>query len=417
MSVPPTVERPLHILHVTHNYPRWPGDVSGSFLLSLAREQRALGHQVSVLAPHAAGASGREELPPGVHVVRYRYGSDSQETLTYTGTMHERVLASWRARWRLLRLLFALRRAVRTALRERCIDIVHAHWWFPNALALWPWPGRPPLVVTSHGTDLFLLGGTPLLAPLARTALRRAAMVTTVSTALAARVRALGVPAERVDVIPMPLDAGAYGDPHAPHPDARPFDAEREAHHVLFVGRLTAQKGAADLVEAMAQVVRERSQVHLTVIGDGPERSALAERVERLGLEKHVRFLGVRTGAEVATFYRRASVLVVPSTTGARGEQEGFGLVAVEGMAGGVPVVATRSGGLTDIVRDGETGWLVTAGASEELARTLLDVLAHPDEARRRAGEARRDVVARFAPESLARRYIGVYHRALANGR
>jgi hypothetical protein len=149
----------MRILHVTHNFPRWAGDFSGVFLQSLAREQVALGHEVHVLAPHAAGAAPHS-IESDVAVTRFRYGTDVQETIAYTGTLHEALRGSWAARWRFLHFLAAEWRATRALVRELAPDAVHVHWWFPSGLAAL-WPLRPygarRVIVTAHGTDVFLL--------------------------------------------------------------------------------------------------------------------------------------------------------------------------------------------------------------------------------------------------------------------
>src|SRR5687767_2619031 len=107
----------MRVLHVTHNFPRWAGDFSGNFLLSLAREQVALGDDVTVVAPHAVGAA-EGEWTSGVRVERFRYAADAEETLAYTGVMHEQVRRSWRARWKLLSFLRAMRRTTSTLVKR-----------------------------------------------------------------------------------------------------------------------------------------------------------------------------------------------------------------------------------------------------------------------------------------------------------
>ncbi len=391
----------MRIVHLTHNFPRWPGDPSGNFLLTLAQAQVALGHEVTIVAPHAAGAL-EHETRDGIRVVRFRYGSDADETLAYTGVMHEQVRRSWRARWRLLVFLRAMRRVAVAAARERGADVLHAHWWFPAGLAAWP--GRLPaaLVVTSHGTDLFMLRSIRALRPLGRAVLRRARAVTTVSRALALEVAALGVPVAGVRVLPMPMDLALLGASPAP-------DASRDADHVLFVGRLSAQKGADDLLRALALLVAQRPLVRLTIVGAGAEDAALRELADALDITGRVTFLGALAPAQVAAEYRRASVLAVPSSTGRRGEEEGFGLVAAEAMAAGLPVVVTSTGGLTDIVTEGQTGLLVPAREPRAMAAALARVLGDASFARALATRARAEVLARFTPQIVADAYCALY--------
>ena len=397
----------MRVLHVTHNFPRSAGDFSGNFLLSLAREQVALGDDVTVLAPHAPGAAERETVS-GVRVERFRYADDADETLAYTGVMHEQVRRSWRARWTLLRFISAMRRATAKLVAETGPEIVHVHWWFPGGVVLSPTSrvGKRPVMVTSHGTDLFMLRKLPALRMFARRVFARASIVTTVSRALADELPALHVDASRVHVVPMPLDVDTFGG------DAAAFD-DRERDHVLFVGRLSAQKGAADLLRAIALLAESRPAVRVTIIGDGTERTNLEDSARTLGIAERVTFRGSLDTREVARAYRAASVLAVPSTEGAGGEREGFGLVAVEAMLSGLPVVATATGGLVDIVSDGATGLLVAPGNPGALAGALARVLSHPAAARAMAERARADVLQRFAPNAIAERYRELYRQVL----
>ncbi len=319
--------------------------------------------------------------------------------------MHEQVLHSWRARARLLSFIAASRRAVRHAVRRFGPDVVHAHWWFPGGLVLWPpMRGTPPAVLTSHGTDLFLLDRFSAARPLARRIVRAAAQVTVISTPLVPRVRALGVPDERITVVPMPLDRAAFAS--APVAAGTPG-------RLLFVGRLIERKGAEYALRAVAELVRQGRAVTLTIIGDGPERPALERLAGELGVADRTRFEGALPPDEVARRYRECGILVMPAVTDWKGEQEGFGMVLVEGMSAGVPIVATRSGGIPDVIRDGDTGLLVPERDASALAAAVGRLLDDaPLRARLGAGAAR-DVRERFDPASIARTFEQVYRRAL----
>jgi glycosyltransferase involved in cell wall biosynthesis len=285
--------------------------------------------------------------------------------------------------------------------------VVHLHWWFPAGIVLAPTRvvGRTPVVITSHGTDLFMLRKLPGLRRLARVVYGRASLVTTVSNALAEELPSVGVNPSKVHVAPMPLDSQAFGG------EPPPYEA-RDRDHILFVGRLSVQKGAADLLAALAELAPMRPALRLTIIGDGPERELLEERARKLRIAERVTFRGRLDTGDVARAYRAASVLAVPSTVGVAGEREGFGLVAVEAMLAGLPVVATSTGGLVDIVRNGDTGILVEPAKHEALAKALARVLSHPVAARAMADRARSDAQHRFAPSAIARQYRELYVQA-----
>jgi len=379
--------------------------MAGAFLLALARGQQALGHDVRVLAPHGAGLKDRERVG-GVDVVRYRYGTDAQETLAYAGTMHEQALGSWAARWRLVQFI----RAGRRALQEECAafqpDLLHVHWWVPGGFSFWPGNAAGcPVVLTSHGTDLFLLDRFPIARTLAGPIFRSAAQVTVISNPLVDRVRKLGVPADRITVLPMPVSAERF---------APPLHNVRDTGRLLFVGRLIERKGAEYAVRAVAALRKQGRAVRLTIIGDGPERTKLTALIEELGLREAVDLAGSLPHDDIAEHYRTASMLLMPAVTDWKGEQEGFGMVLVEAMASDLPVVATRCGGIPDVVTDGTTGLLVPERDAAALAAAAARLLDEPAFAVRLAEAAHLDLDRRFSPAGLAAGFDAVYRRAVA---
>lgn len=378
--------------------------MAGAFLIALARGQQALGHEVRVLAPHAPGLADRESVG-GVPVARFRYGPEAEETLAYAGTMHEQALRSWRARWRLLHFVRASRRALAAETEAFRPNVVHVNWWVPSGLAYWPAnsPGVP-VVLTSHGTDLFLLDRFPAARHVAGPIFRAAREVTVISSPLVDRVRRLGVPAERIHVLPMPLSADRFA------PGAT---AGRESHRLLFVGRLIERKGAEFAIRAVAELRGRGRGVSLTVVGDGPERPRLEALARELGAQDAVEFAGALPHDAVSAHYRSASVLLMPAVTDWKGEQEGFGMVLVEAMASGLPVVATRSGGIPDVVADGTTGLLVPERDASALARAAATLLDDPAQAGALAAAARRELDDRFSPDTIARGFDTVYRRAV----
>jgi glycosyltransferase involved in cell wall biosynthesis len=397
-------ERRLKILLVTHNFPRHVHDMAGAFLLALARGQQALGHEVRVLAPHAPGLL-LEERVDGVDVVRYRYGPEAEETLAYAGTMHEQALRSWRARWRLLRFIAASRAGLRRELRAWNPDVLHVHWWVPGGFAVWPGGARRvPVVLTSHGTDVFLLDRFPIARPLARAIFRSARQVTVISSPLAPRVEALGVPRDRITILPMPLTAERF---------VKGYAGGRDPSRLLFVGRLVERKGAEYALRALAELRKAGREVRLTICGEGPERNRLEELARNLGVAHASEFTGGLPHDAVAELYRTSAVLVMPAVTDWKGEQEGFGMVLVEAMASGLPIVSTLSGGIADVIRDGRTGLLVSERDPSALADAVGRLLDDPRMAESVSMAASADLDARFAPASIARAFEAVYLRAI----
>jgi glycosyltransferase involved in cell wall biosynthesis len=379
----------VKVLFVTHSYPRVPGDAAGSFLWHLAVALRGEGVEVRVIAPSGDDVAPHDVFD-GIPVDRFRYAPRRYENLAYTGNMATEVQRSWSAKFALVGFLGSEFAAATRIRREFAPDIVHAHWWFPGGL-VGSWVatmGHLPMVTTMHGTDVRLARSKSFAQPLFRHVMRHSAAVTTVSRWLADEVEAM-MPGLRPHVAPMPVSTAMFSP-----------GGDRHGDRLLFVGRLNAQKGIGDLVHALARLQRP---AHLDVVGDGPDRAALAGLADSLGVASRIRWLGALPQTQLPALYRAATALVVPSIG------EGLGLVAVEAQLCQTPVVAYASGGTTDTVRDGETGVLVPAGDVPALATALDALLADPARQVALGQGGRMNALAMFAPESAARRYAALY--------
>jgi glycosyltransferase involved in cell wall biosynthesis len=386
----------VRVVFLAHAFPRHEHDVVGGFLLRLATALRGEGVEVTAVAPATPGVAAAGRLA-GVAVRRYRYAPRRAERLAYAGEMHRRA-ASPGGALALASLLGAGAVAARSACRGA--DLVHAHWWFPGGVqALLARTGLP-LVTTLHGTDVRLARSRPAARAACARVLRRSAVVTAVSGWLAGQAAAIapGLPGPRV--APMPVDETAF------HPAA----GDRHRDELLFVGRLDRQKGADVALRALAELHGEAAGLPLRVVGGGPGLADLRRLAGELGLTGRVRWEGQLPQAELADRYRRAIALLVP------GQDEGLGLAAVEAQLSATPVVVSASGGLLDVVTDGETGLTFPPGEPAALARAVETLLADPATAARLA-EAGRHSAARFTTRTAARTYAAIYTDALRSRR
>jgi len=378
----------VRVVFLTHNFPRWPGDLSGFFLATLAQALVRRGVDVRVLAPSDGGKGGEGEIG-GVPVRRVRYAAARRETLAYRGTMQAAIRrpGGWLA-------LAGLWRALRRAAREemaRGADLVHAHWWVPAGLAI---PPAAPAVLTLHGTDAALLRRSAVARRLGTPVIRRARVVTVVSRELATWVQdatATHVPKDHVQ--PMPVDASGY-----------PWTTGGGG--IVTISRLTRQKRVHLALEALACLVELGRETPLTIVGDGPERAALEALARRLAVARLVTFAGAVPPDRVPEFLARADLMLFPA------QGEGFGLAAAEALMAGVPVVACwDGGGVLDVVPERGAGRL-TLPAAEALADAALDVLNDPERLAkgRIEGESCRR---RLSPDHVAEVCEGWYREAL----
>lgn len=356
----------LRLLIISSSYPRWAGDHEPSFVHELAR--RLVDHfEVKVISPHALGALDEESLD-GVDIQRFRYAPEKLETLVNDGGIINNLR---RSRWKwLLVPLFLACQAWTTwrVIRQWRPDAIHAHWLIPQGLilALLSQVVRdmPPYLVTSHGADLHALRFWPMPA-FKRFVVRRAAAVTVVSSSMLDVMQAQGIPTEGVQVEPMGVDLENRFTPDENVP--------RSDTEILFVGRLVEKKGLRFLIDAMPAILESHPNAYLTVAGFGPEEPALRQQVKALGIENVVQFLGAVAQQNLPDLYRRAALFVAPFVEAAGGDQEGLGLVTVEAIGCGCPVVVSDLPAVAEVVDDPTLR--IEPGSSCQLADAVTRVL------------------------------------------
>jgi glycosyltransferase involved in cell wall biosynthesis len=384
----------MNVLFLTHSFPRSEGDAAGAFILRLAVALRGENVNVRVVAPAGPGLPAAEEIE-GISVERFRYAPRRYEKLAYTGNMANDVASSWTAKLALVGFLGSdFVHSIRTR-RSFEPELVHAHWWFPNGV-VGTWVSglaHIPLVTTLHGTDVRMVRKVGVAKPLFRHVLKHSAAVTTVSRWLRDETETL-VPGVHPTVAPMPVATSLFGP-----------GSSRDGQRLLFVGRLIDQKGVDHLLRALASM--KSTAASLDIVGDGPNREALQQLAQQLGVASRIRWHGHLPPSELPPFYQRAAAIVIPSI------DEGLGLVAVEGLLCETPVVAFDSGGLRDVIQHEKTGLLVKPGDRAALARALDDLLARDGRGAEMGRAGRLYALSAFAPESAARRYAEIYRQVL----
>ncbi len=375
----------MRVLLIANTLP--PRDVSGvgEQVLQLAAGLRELGDEVEVLGRGPGGAAGPKVLFP-LSVVpavwrsvrRFRpHVVQVHESDGALAAVAVKAIGAWLEPQPLVTALLQVSyveelRAVRPLVADGRIL------------------GRP-----GSAEILFRWVKAPLQILLGLVTVRAADLVLAPSAATAEEIRR-DYRADRVGVIPN-ATGGLEVEPAGA--------AEGEGGTLLFVGRLRIRKGVEVLLEALRELRRRMPDAVLRIAGDGEHRDRLEWKTAELGLESAVSFLGSCGAARVRALLRGAAALVVPSI------YEGMPLVVLEAMEAGVPVVASRVSGIPEVVVDGETGWLVPPEDPAALRDALAEVLAHPEEARRRGAAGRRRAAELYRPAVVAKRW-----RAMVGG-
>lgn len=374
------------LLVTASTFPRWENDTEPRFVLDLA-EAMTKYFDVTVLAPAAIGAKDCE-IMNDVKVIRYHYFPIHKwETLCYPGAIVPRIKEKKSRIILVPFLLFSLYMNLFKLLHE--FDYVHAHWLIPQGIIQSFF--KKPYIVTGHGSDVraFNVG---LLKRLKIRCLKKAGYVTVVSEHLKKEVKIL-CDIEKVSVLSMGCKTEDFGKKFA----VTDYFKQGEKKVVLFVGRLVEIKGVSYLIEAMKDV-----DAKLVIVGDGPSRQKL--EIQAQTQADKIVFLGSKTHKELKKIYASADIFVMPSVTAPDGGKEGFGLVALEAMASGLPVVASKSGGITEIVTDGKNGILVEEKNVKELAEKI-NLLLNNKELYQEITENIKDAIIKYDYKTIAKDY------------
>jgi N-acetyl-alpha-D-glucosaminyl L-malate synthase BshA len=264
-------------------------------------------------------------------------------------------------------------------------------------------PDRLKLVTTLHGTDITLVGQEPSFFPITRFVIEQSDAVTAVSGFLARETREVFGVQRPVEVIPNFVDARRFRPREDPRARAR--WARPEELLLVHASNFREVKNLPAVVAAFAEVARVRP-ARLLLLGDGPELAPTLARLQDLGLADRVSAPGMVQALEDEL--PLGDVLLLPSW------HESFGLVALEAMACGVPVIATDRGGTDEFLDDGVNGFLRAPDDHAGIARAALALAADPGLQRHLAEEARRDAAERFGARCVLRQYVDLYDRVLA---
>lgn len=355
------------ILVLTSTFPRWKDDVEPPFVYELCR-RLCRDFEVHVLAPHAAGAATEENMA-GIRVTRFRYFLSRWESLAYHGGILANLKQNpWRYGLIPIFLIGQLLALVRLLHRSR-YDCIHAHWLVPQgliaAIARLFTTSMPPVIVTSHGGDLFSLKGVGFNRLKCYVAMRSAA-VTVVSRAMGDVLQKLGVAESRIQVIPMGVDLQNC---------FVPSNKKAFSGMLLFVGRLVEKKGLQYVIEALPLILDRHPNAVLRIVGDGPEKEKILKRIAELDLTENVSFFGAVDNNTLPEVYCSSDVVVFPSIVASDGDREGFGLVLTEALGCGCAAVVTDLPAMRDIVRDGQSALVVPQKDAGQLAEKVCRLL------------------------------------------
>jgi glycosyltransferase involved in cell wall biosynthesis len=358
----------MRILHIVTAFPRNEKDIITPWLTEMLRHYPAHGLEAGIFAPSYQGLG--DQLVHGLTVHRFRYFFRRWENLTHEETTPDRMKRS--LLYKILPVFYVIGGTIGIikVLRKNQYDTVHVHWPLPHAV--FGWAAKTffslPVVTTFYGVELrWVKRSLPFLKGFLSWSARMPDKVVAISNYTAGEIRELAdVP---VEVIPYTISL----------PENREFSQPPAGPRIILsVSRLVERKGIIYLIDALKYLPPEQ-EVHLAIIGDGPERERLKERALSQNLGRKISLPGWVSEAELESAYRNASVFVLPAIIDSKGDTEGLGVVILEAMNYKVPVIGSDLGGITDIIIDEETGLLVPEKDPQALARAITRILTDED--------------------------------------
>lgn len=289
------------------------------------------------------------------------------------------------------------------------LDVLHVHYAIPHAISAWLAqqilaPRRLPIITTLHGTDITLVGADPSYFPITKFSIERSNGLTAVSSYLRQRTFEVFEINKDICVLYNFVNCSIYR-PDGATAVVAPYAPANEKL-LIHLSNFRRFKRAPDCIRILAEV-RKHVPAHLLMVGDGPEREICEHLARELKVDRHVSFVGKQDHVE--HLIPLAHVALMPS------ELESFGLAALEAMACGVVPVATRVGGIPELITDGCTGFLETPGDIGAQASRVVSLLSDQDLRSRMAAAARSIAIERFSTEKIIPQYESYYETVIGS--
>lgn len=400
----------MKVLVIGSVYPRFPEDAEVPWLRTSIAHLKKAGVEVQVLAPSYKGL--RDHVIDEVPVNRFRYAPAGWEMLTHEeGAPSKMAKKPWLQLLAIPYIISGFLRCLAICRRWRP-DVIHAHWPFPHAyIALGAAKlFRIPLALNFHGAELLLIRKKKWVRPLLKFAIGQAQAVFANSSFTASKIQAL----RNVNVEWSPYGTTLGKAANAAHPVNGKFK-------ILFVGRHIERKGITYLIEAAKYLPTNKFEIRIVGVGDLTDQlkaqaSAQSGSDTQAGTQPAtspapVVFTGKLSPADLENEYRNANVFVLPAIVDSKGDTEGLGVVLIEAMELGLPVVASDVGGIPDVIVNGESGILVPEKDPQALADAFKRLEADPSLVNALLDGARKRIADCFTWDGIIERQIAVYDK------
>uniref|UniRef100_A0A7V3ZTH1 Glycosyltransferase family 1 protein n=1 Tax=candidate division WOR-3 bacterium TaxID=2052148 RepID=A0A7V3ZTH1_UNCW3 len=392
------------IVYISTAFPRYTEDRINPWLFETIKRLKEKKYKIKVFTSSYKGIKQKEIN--GIEIYRFRYLPKNIEILTHDVAVPER----WKMgiKYRLMIIPYILSGIINSlifALREN-FDIIHVHWPFPHIIfgLIMKIIKQKPLICSFHGGEIIFLENMPLLFRGIFKLLFNFSEFYTVNSSFTKEklLKFIGKKkSNKIFVIPFGITLR--------EPKEEIEKIKKEKIKILFAGRLIERKGVHFLLESFTKVNKIFPQTELVIAGDGPWREKLEILANLLGIKDKVIFKGYLKSEELEKEYREADIFVLPSIHDVKGDTETLGVVLIEAMEYGVPVVATNVGGIPDIVIDGYNGLLVSEKNSDALADAIIKLIEDNKLREKFVKNAKKYIKEKFGWDNIIKKLIKIY--------
>ncbi len=405
----------MRICILTSSFPRFKGDSAGIFLYHLCSWLTRKGVEIEVVAPHDFDFKFTESLGK-IHINRFPYFYPLKfQQLCYSSGILKNIKKNILAKVQLP--LFVVLEIIYTfwIIKKKNIDIIHAHWSLPQGLVgiLCKQLFQIPCITTIHGTDVHRFKFS-LFKNLNAFVINHSDTCTANSSATSKIAQTVS-DAKKIEIVPMGVNTSFFKKHNKPGSIRDQYGIDGNV--ILFVGRLIDWKGIDYLINAMPRVIDAVPKTKLFIVGSGPLKSDFLKLSERLNIKKSIIFIDAVVQSKLIDFYSLADIFVLPSIINNKGETEGLGVVLLEAMACGVPVIGTDVGGIPDIIRDGKTGLLARQKDSDDLATKSIRLFSDERLKIKIVENGFNLIERKFTWDVISDRFIRIYHDVLIRRR
>lgn len=397
----------MNILILTSSYP--PNALNATFMSELAESLLAKKISVIVLCPHQGDLPYRC-VQNGVLIIRFPYWFfPADEQLGGPTGILPSIHRSPLAVLQMIPFCICLFLTTWRLIRNEKIELIHSHWVIPQGLigAIIQFFIGTPHISSGHGTDIYLVNSYRIMHPLMRFIGKFSDCITSNSRYTNQLVSGVSPITTQLQIIPMGIALNEFM-----YQSTESNEVIHKEKIILFVGRLIPLKGCHILIEAISRLHRSDLLYKLIIIGDGPEKEPLKELANRLKVLSFIHFIGKQNRKALLSYYAEADLLVLPSMP-YNNQTEGLGVVLLEAMAAGVPVIGSNTGGIPDIIEDRVNGLLFPPGDPDALAEAIIWILSDPELTNRIRKMAYSTVKEGFSWNFISEQFINVYKEAL----